>query len=71
MQAKASDYAIARGLWTSDLLGYIGNGAYWLKDAGTDARYAKFVDFNGLINEDGYMVHAPYFGIRLVLKITL
>ena len=67
--AKASDLAIARGCWVSDLTGYVGNGAYWLKDLAVNAGYAKFVDFNGLTNDDGYMVNDPSYGIRLVIEI--
>lgn len=71
--AEATDYAIAKGLrmWGSDLEGYERNAAYWLSDEGQFANYFAFVDFNGKTDETGYISNAPYFGVRLIIRIGL
>lgn len=71
--AEATDYAIAKGLrmWGSDLEGYERNSAYWLCDEGQFENYFAFVDFNGKTDETGYISNAPYFGVRLIIRIGL
>lgn len=70
--ALTSPFATASGIYTEDLAGFAGNGMYWLSDNGTVANYASYVDFSGEINANGYgyMVNAPYIGVRAVATIV-
>ena len=70
--ALTSPFATASGIYTEDLAGSVGQGMYWLSDAGTVSNYASYVDFSGEINANGYgyMVNTPYIGVRAVATIT-
>lgn len=69
-EAEVTDYAKAQGAYAESLEGYENNGIYWLKDNGTVNEYAAYVDFNGIIEVEGYMVNATHFGVRPMFTIS-
>lgn len=66
--AIMSDYARATGAYAEDLVGYEGNGEYWLDAEGAPEGYAAYVGVDGVYS---YAVaQVTYIGIRPVVTIT-
>jgi hypothetical protein len=71
---KTSDYAIAKGAYTSDSsqTAYKGNGS-WMLRTPTDT-YNTFIrecDFRGMVTDGGNNIASTFFGVAPAITISL
>ena len=69
-QAKVTAFAESRGAYVNTSSSYYGNGAWWLRTAGSSSYGACYVSDDGGVSDDGYYVN-DYNGVRPALKINL
>ena len=67
LTARHTDYAHGRGVWH----GAGSASIWWLRDNGLNSTYAKYVEGDGTINNDGYFVSTECVGVRPAVWIRL
>ncbi len=71
-EVKNTDYAKVNNAYTSDRVGYAGNGYWWLRSPGYDSYDANYVNCDGRgHNYRTYDVFYGSFGVRPALHINL
>ena len=67
-QCQPTKYAMELGAYQISKNGTI---SWWLRTPGNDARHATYVDINGSINENGYLVRNDVYFVRPAMWIDI